>query len=83
MVLAGAMEFVWSLYGASTLVVASDGGAVLFTTLSCEALQGITFSGALFVMVMDWILEQLSAALGPLGGLMPVCADDGRGVERA
>lgn len=39
-------------------------------------LQGGPLSGLLFVLVVDWTLEQLSARVEPVGGVLCACAGD-------
>lgn len=77
----GAVSFV--RYAASTLVVVGAGGMESFTNLTSGVLQGSPLSALLFVLATDLILEQLSLALDPVGGMLRACADDIGTVLRA
>lgn len=69
----------WTPLRASAFVVAGDG----FEHLANGLLQGSPLSGNLFVMVMNWLLEQLDRELAAVGGLLRACADDLRLVGKA
>lgn len=75
-ILEGVVSFVRSRYAASKLLVVGASGMEPFTEPTCGVLQGDHLSVLLLVLNMDWILEQLSRALDPVGGLFRACTDD-------
>lgn len=79
----GAVACLRNLCMASTFVVAGASGTQPFTRITCGVLQGSPLSGLVFVLMMDWILEQFSRALDPVGGLLRACADGIGDVLRA
>lgn len=73
---AGAAGFLRSIYIASTFLVLGDAEPEAITRMTSGVLHGSPLSGLLFVLAMDWVLEQFCGALEPVAGLVRACINN-------
>lgn len=72
----GFVVLVTELCRMATLDLPQEGGTLFFSRITASVLQGSPFSGSMFAMVMDALLQALGRAAWPRKGLLRACADD-------